>query len=428
MKNVGQSIYYSPKFKKSIEWVKLIALTGTAQALVQALGLISGIFIIRLLPTTEYAFYTVANTTLGSLTVLADGGIATAVMAQGGKYWLDREKLGVVVSTGMDLRKKFGALSLIIAIPILFYLLLHHKASVLFSTLIVLSLVPAFYATLSDNLLEIAPKLTQDIKLLQKNQVITSIARLVLTTFSLFIFPWTFVAILASGIPRMRANLSLRRLSAKYVDLSQKPDPLIRSEILKIVRRSLPEIIYYCLSGQITIWLISIFGSTASVAQVGALGRISMALALVQILFGTLVIPRFARLPDQPKLLIGRFFKINLFALVLMIFVVAITWVFSNQLLWILGKNYQGLNIFLTLSMISACIALLIGVCFGLYSSRGHIINPFFSIPFNVGTIVCGLFLFNISNVRGVFLFNIFIGSLQLLLHFGYGIIKFMGK
>src|ERR1700712_1501298 len=135
MKNVGQSIYYSPKFKKSIEWVKLIAMTGIAQAVVQGLGLISGIFIIRLLPITEYAFYTLTNTTLGSLTVLADGGISVAVMSQGGKYWLDKEKLGVVVSTGLDLRKKFGIVSLLIAIPILFYLLRHHHASILFTIL-----------------------------------------------------------------------------------------------------------------------------------------------------------------------------------------------------------------------------------------------------------------------------------------------------
>jgi len=259
MKNGANSFYYNPKYKRSLQWFKVIAMTGAAQIFIQALGLISGIFIIRLLPTTEYAFYTLTNATLGSLTVLADGGISVAVMAQGGKYWVSREKLGVVISTGLDLRRKFGIISLLIAIPVLFYLLRHHHASLLFTILIVLSLIPAFYSALSDSLLEIGPKLKQDIPLLQKNQVATSIARLVLTTVTVFIFPWTFIAILGSGLPRMWANISLRKLSGKYVDFSQKPDPEIRKEILKVVKRSLPEIIYYSLSGQITIWLISFF-------------------------------------------------------------------------------------------------------------------------------------------------------------------------
>ncbi len=66
-------------------WGKLISVTGSAQVLIQALGFISGIIIIRLLPTEEYAFYTLANTMLGTMNILSDAGVSTGVMAQGGK-------------------------------------------------------------------------------------------------------------------------------------------------------------------------------------------------------------------------------------------------------------------------------------------------------------------------------------------------------
>ena len=138
--------------------------------LCRLLALLRGILIIRLLPVQEYAFYTLANTMLGTMTVLADGGITTGVMAQGGKVWQNKEKLGIVLVTGLELMKNFGIGSLIISLPVLFYLLLHNGASWLMSSLIVLSMIPAFYASMSDSLLEIVPKLHQTILPLQRNQ------------------------------------------------------------------------------------------------------------------------------------------------------------------------------------------------------------------------------------------------------------------
>jgi O-antigen/teichoic acid export membrane protein len=90
------------------EWGKLVSLTGSAQLIIQCVGMITGIFIIRMLTTQEYAYYTIANTMLGTMTILADGGVSVGVMNQGGKVWNDKHELGIVLSTGMVLRKMFG--------------------------------------------------------------------------------------------------------------------------------------------------------------------------------------------------------------------------------------------------------------------------------------------------------------------------------
>jgi hypothetical protein len=94
-------------------------------------GFVCGILIIRLSPVQEYAFYTLANTMLGTMTVLSDGDISTGVMDQGGKVCKDKEKLGVVLATGLDLRRKFAIGSLLVSAPVLLYLLMHNKASCL---------------------------------------------------------------------------------------------------------------------------------------------------------------------------------------------------------------------------------------------------------------------------------------------------------
>jgi O-antigen/teichoic acid export membrane protein len=386
-------------YAKATYWAKAISITGAAQIIVQAVGFISGILVIRLLPVQEYALYTLANTMLGTMTVLADGGISTGVMAQGGKVWQDREKLGAVLATGLDLRRKFAIGSLIVSTPILLYLLLHNGASWLTTVLIVLSLIPAFYAALSDSLLEIVPKLQQSILPLQKNQVTVGVGRLLLSALTLFIFPWTFVAILASGFPRIYGNIQLRKIANDFVDKKQLPDPIVRKEILAMVKRILPGAIYYSLSGQITIWLISIFGNTTSVAQLGALGRLAMLLTLFSVLISTLVIPRFARLPEIKTILLKRFMQIFAFLLFVMISIVGVVYIFPNQILWILGNEYAGLQFELFLSIIGSGLGMIAGVAFSLYTSRGWVIHPAILILVNVGSIIGFLFFVDVRSL-----------------------------
>ncbi len=158
-------------FLKISEWGRLFSLMGSTQVLIQIVGLVSGIMVIRLLPPHEYALYTLANTMLGTMVVLADGGIASAVMSQGGKVWMEHEKLGAVLVTGMQLRRKFAIVSLPLSSGILLYFLRIHGASWLFSILIVLSIIPTFFMMIHSGILEISPKLRQDVSSLQKVRV-----------------------------------------------------------------------------------------------------------------------------------------------------------------------------------------------------------------------------------------------------------------
>ncbi|REH01888.1 MATE family efflux transporter [Flavobacterium aquicola] len=413
-----------PQYYKALQWGKLITITGSAQIIVQGVGFASGLLIIHLLPIHEYALYTLSNTMLGTMTLLADGGIGTGVLSQGGKVWQDKEKLGVILATGLNLRRKFALGSLLFAIPILIYLLLRNDADWITAILIVVSLIPAFFAALSDSLLEIFPKLHQDILPLQKNQISVGIGRLVLTGLTIFIFPWTFVAVLAGGIPRIYGNIKLRKIAENFVDNKQIPDPIIEKEILTVVKRVLPGAIYYCLSGQITVWLISIFGNATSVAQVGALGRVSVLLGLFATIFSTLLVPRFARQKNEYKVLLNQFLSNILILIVICLFVVLGISLFSTQFLWILGGNYRGLDAALVLNVIGSCLGLMTGLLFSLSSSRGWLINPYIYIITNLLCIVIGIFLFDVSSLIGVLRFNIFISVIQTLIYSFYTLFK----
>lgn len=424
MRAAVQRIANHPNYARALEWGRLITITGSAQIVVQAISFLCGILVIRLLPTQEYALYTLANTMLGTMILLADGGISTGVLAQGGKVWQDREKLGTVLVTGLDLRKKFAIGSLLVAAPILLWLLRHHGASWLMSALLLLATIPTFLTGLSNTLLETAPKLRQDISPLQKNQVGVNVGRLALLVLTMFVFPWAFVAVLAAGLPQIWGNYRLKKISSGYADLTQKPDPAIRTAILKVVKRVLPGAVYYSASGQITVWLMSVFGTTAAIAQIGALSRLSAMLSLFTMLLMTLVIPRFARLSVGKGVLLTRYFQIQAGLLVLSLCIVGAVWMFPAQVLWILGKNYSGLNIELVLSIIGSCLSLISGISFSLVSSRGWATNPVITITLEVAAVIIGILLIDVSTLKGALILNIFIGLMQALLYIIYGTLK----
>lgn len=423
MEVITQEIPAPSKYAKIIEWGKLITITGSAQLIVQAIGFLSAIVVIRHLPTHEYALYTLANTMLGTMILLADGGISTGVMSQGGQIWKDREKLGQVIATGLDLRRKFAVGSLLVAIPILLYLLLRHGASWLTASLIVISLIPAFFTSLSGTLLEVAPKLKQDITPLQKIQVGNNAMRLALIGITIFSFPWAYVAILAAGVPQIWANLRLRKISIKYANFNQPADPEIRKNILTFVRRILPGSIYYCASGQITVWLISIFGSTTAVAQVGALGRLVMVLNLFTVIFSTLIAPRFARLPNNKKILLVNYLRIQVLLFIVLAAIVGVVWLFPTQILWVLGYSYANLKSEVVLNIGGSCLGLIAGCSFSLYTHRGWAIKPIVLIPLSIAAIAISALLLDISTLHGVLLMNLYVAAFEMVMHIIYSLV-----
>lgn len=411
-------------YDKSLNILKLISLVGSTEILLKGIGFISGILIVRLLPIQEYAFYTLANTMLGTLVVLTDGGISNGIMALSGKVWQDPKKLGTILATGLDLRRKFALVTLLIAAPIVFYLLMLNKASWLTALLILLSLIPAFYADLSDSLLEITPKLHQDITSLQKNQLTVGLGRLVLTVFTIFIFPWTFVILLASGLPRIYGNLKLKKINAKFVDANQKPDPLVRKEILRIVARILPNIIFFAFSGQIVIWILSVFGNANELASIGALGRFSILIGLFTNVMATLFVPRFSRLGGHKSKLIKAFIFFQLVLFIFSGFVMLIVFLFPTQMLWILGASYSDLSSELFLILLSNCIGLITALTGNLIGSRGHFLNPILVILMNLSTVIVAFFIWDLSTLHGILYYSILYQCVSLTVNYVFSFYK----
>src|SRR5216684_345709 len=79
---------------------------------VQTLGFAAGILIVRGLPKREYAFYTIGNTMLATILLLADSGISSALTAIGGRVWQDDHRLGRLLTTTLQLRRQLAILTI----------------------------------------------------------------------------------------------------------------------------------------------------------------------------------------------------------------------------------------------------------------------------------------------------------------------------
>ena len=402
------------------KWVKLVGVTGGAQILIQGLGFLVGIYIIHILSKEQYAYYTLANTMLGTMAVLADGGISTGVMAEGGKEWEDRKQLGEILATGMHMRKQFALGSLLVSIPILFYLLNDQGLDWWQSALLIACLIPAFLAALSGSLLQIVPRLHQEINELLKINVQLNVVRLVLTLPVLYFVPFASLAILASGVGQWVNNIQLRKLSLGKADWKTAPNPEYRRRIMEKVKKVLPGSIYYCISGQITVWLIAFFSSTESVAEIGALSRLMMVLTLVKLSLDMLVVPRYARLPSSKSVVIARFFQVLLLLITLSVAIVGAVALFPQWFLWILGDGYQNLEYEVVLMTIGSCITLMSGVAYLMASSRGIIPNPYLFIVFNiVGEVILIYFFIDYTTLEGVIIFSIYAAIINLAYRIG---------
>lgn len=407
---------HNKKYFKLFQWTKLLSTIGGAQMLIQAVNLLSGIIVVRLLSTKEYAVYTIAYTMLGTMNILTDSGISTVVMHQGGKFWQNKNELGSVLNTGLYLRRKFAVASLVTIIPVMIYLLRNNGSSIIEVVLVVIAVIPPFFATLSGSLLEIPIKLHQKLNSFQKIQIVSNVVRFILVLSILFLTPWAWVAIVMSAIPQQWANLQIKKLSENYVNVIAPIDKVIEGKMIRTVKYILPATIYKSFSGQIAIWISSIVGSAYAIAQIGAIGRIAVAVKSLNVIVSSVIVPRFARL-DNKKIVFKRFVQLQVMAIMLSFIVIIIVWLSSDYILIIFGDKYSKLSTECVLMSAEGCICILGDMAYSLNSSRGIILHPIISVFCQFALLIILILTLPINTLSGIIILSIGINGFTYFMH-----------
>jgi len=169
----------------------------------------------------------------------------------------------------------------------------------------------------------------------------------------------------------------------------------------------MPTTIFYCVQGQVTIWLMGVFGKAGSVADLGALGRLSVMFVVITSVMTTIVVPRFAKY-QSPQLLRRRFAQIIGAFLMFDLFVVAVAALLPGPILWVLGHKYAALRHELLLMMILTGINSTTEAMWLLNSAKAWIEYSWLHIPGTLITQAILLAILEVSTLRGALLFGIF--------------------
>jgi O-antigen/teichoic acid export membrane protein len=392
---------------------------ASIQMLVQLIGFAAGILLVRRLDQHEYALFTIANTMQGTINVLADIGISIGLVSIGGRVWQDRKRFGELVSTGLKLRRKLGAAAVLGVTPLLYFMLVKNGASVFYAALLIIAVLGGLYVQLSLGVLDVVPRLRSDIRQIQKIDFTGSIARLAILIALAFIFLNAGVAALVGSSALFLQYLLLRRYARGVIDLHGGENADDRKAMIGFIRNLAPNAIFYCLQGQITILLITIFGHRAgAVAEVGALGRLAMIFAVLGNLITNIFAPAFARCQEARQLgwlYAGIAGGVAGFSLL----VLSGAALLPNEFLFVLGNRYSHLQHELLLMVGGATLNMIASTLWTLNASRAWIAGSWLYIPLTLGTQLLLIPFIDFSTVNGVLTFNLFSAFPSLLLNIG---------
>jgi len=385
----------------------ILAKFALVQGVVQVLGFAAGLLIVRSLPKQQYAFYTIGNTMVGAILALADSGISSALTAIGGRVWQDSRRLGSLLNTALQLRRQLATITVVAVVPVLIWLLAQNGASRLTIFGLVIAVLAGSGLELITRIYCVALRLKSEIRQIQNQALVSALVKLAIVAAALFIFINAAVAIWSVVIGYAVQYVMLRRWVRREVDRTAPADPAMRSEIVSVLKKQAPHSIYYCLQGQVTVWLISIFGNAESVANVGALGRLAVAFALLSSITAEVVLPAFARIQSM-HLLRRRYLQIVAGYSVVSLLSVAAVAIFPRQILSVLGHQYSGLSADGVLMAACAVVSTTGGLLWSINSARAWIVPPAFLIPCTIIAQIAMISFMDLSTVKGVLLFTIY--------------------
>lgn len=394
------------RLPRVLHWGKKLSKFVGVQLVVQAVGVGSGILLVRTLSQTEYAFFTLAFAMQTTMSILADSGVGIGLSSIGGRVWQDPHRFGQLVATALRLRRWLAAAAILAVTPLLVWMLRSNGATLPYAALVTLLVLAGLCVQLTTVVLMVVPRLCSQLNRVQLIDLAGALTRLAFISAAYFLFLNAAVATLATAASIAAQYLLLKRWTPDSIDAAAQPSAEDRAEMLGIIKSQVPNSVFYCLQGQVTIWLIALFGSTQSIAEVGALGRLSVAFAVIGAVLTNIILPGFARCQSRARLR-RLYFQIIGAAVLFGLSLVALARLFPDQLLWVLGAKYSHLRDALLLTMTLTAFSAVITAMWSLNYTKAWIRHSWLNIPAVLVTQALLLSVLNVGTLEGVLWFGI---------------------
>jgi O-antigen/teichoic acid export membrane protein len=394
-------VFFLPKLHRVAEFL-------FSQGISIACNLLFGLLCIRLLPIGEYAKFVVVFAIQGSLMVLLDVGISGTFIPLVGERIEDRQLIADYLASIRQIAHWLFAIAApitVVAYPLL--VRNRHWSWRVVAAMVVIVLVSAWFARVGATYGSVLI-LRRDRFHWYQAQVISSLGVLVLLGifFGLHMFG-AFTAILIGVAKIIGIAAAYYWRAQKLLGVKGTPSKEKRTAVIQLTLPAVPSVVYYALAGQISIFLITIFGRTTAVASVGALSRLGQIFTLLGPMNAILVEPYFAKLPkDRLK---SHYLLAVAAAVACGAGAVVLACIFPDVFLWVLGPKYAGLRTEVVLVILAGAIGLVGGVISSVNGSRRFTFYKFVladTIVTLIVQIIC-IWKMDLSTVRAVLWINI---------------------
>ncbi|MBU3028350.1 lipopolysaccharide biosynthesis protein [Zobellia galactanivorans] len=393
----------------------------SAQILFQFMGLGISLILVRTLPKSEYALYTVLMAVSGMLSIISNSGIMIGFKKIGAEVWDNPVAFSELIKTTLSLRKYLILFSFVL-VGAYAGLILHRQHVSLFDNIFFLSsllfmVIPnANVAILKEALL-----LQKKIVAVQWTSIINQTIRLTSIAFVFFFLTryLTIKTVLVITVIALSVSyfyIKNKQQKALDVPLNQTNDNY-KTTLLKYIKLNWHNSVFFAFRDQIAILILGFFGSTNGLADLGAITRFGLVFLSINALVTNILGPTFGRCSEKPKL-IKMITVTGVGFLCLSIVTILTVSLFSHQLLWLLGPKYENLNFELLLVFILSLLMLAVEIVNTLNNSKGWIkFSPVFEIPLNILAIICGIIFLDLTTVTGGLYLTIFSFSSILILY-----------
>jgi len=352
----------------TMPWLTILSKYAAGQSLVIMTNILIGVVLLRVLSIEEFALYTLSVVFLQIAAGGSDMGLSQAIMTLGARIREQHREIGSLYSSASWHAKKLYVLTALAVTTVFLFNVFDRDwapTNALACLALLLLIVPVqLNVTFRKSILNI----NHDARALFFTGMLESVTRLLLLPLCIK-WPYAAVAIFANLIGAYSSRRVVIHLSKHKMEEHQPVTEQQVYALKRFINPLIPVVIYNLVQGQISIFILGIHGYTASIAQVGALGRLGQFIAIPMMLNGFLIQPAFSRIDTKVKFMRKAVLvsgSLMIFASVSMasVFVVPQWWLF------ILGSKYNNLEHELPVAVLTGILTLLGATFYTMVISR----------------------------------------------------------
>ncbi len=376
-----------------------------------ALNTFFSLTLIRLLSLDEYSFFVIITTYVSIVVTCSDMGISQSLVSIGAIEKSNASFQLTISKIGIKIRNSIFSIIFFIFFLYLYYVNNNRANNFKVETILISVLVLAY--------LQGIVQIKKSIYIINYNTRITFKIGLFESLTKIFFLP---VCFLYPTHQSALLGLLFSSVSTFYYVRSLTKDVNVgvyninaEEEIFKFIKPLIPVVLFSVIQGNLGVIYLDAMNDRDSVAQFGALSRISMLFGSLLVLTSHVLHPFFANIGSLTKFK-NNIFKFSLLFLIFTIFVLTTVYFCPRIWLFILGKKYYNLQYELILVSLNAIINLMGASFYTILISRKFTSGQSYFIPLGIVVYVVFLFFFNNIKLADILLLNICISLSYLLL------------